>query len=126
MKKENQSSGHDVKISGELVLCDSDIAYHAHRTLFKFGQDRYIICESSPVICLETIRTSSGKLHLACRWKGMLSITLWRDRIHVGDVLHILKSVGMNDRDLSPFMNAEIDDFFPALYYGKHFDVLRK
>ncbi|MGE5894855.1 MAG: hypothetical protein ACM34I_12430 [bacterium] len=126
MEIHDQSSRHDARISGELVLCDSDAAFRAHRTLFKFGRDRYVICRSSPVTCLETMKTSSGKLHLACRWKGMLSVTLWRDRIQVGDVLHVLKSVGMSERDLSPFTGAEIDDLFPALYYGKHFDVLRK
>lgn len=110
----------------EVVVCDGDLSYRAHRELFKFEQDRYVICKDSPLICAETIRTGPAKLHFVCRWKGILTIAMWRNDINLNDVMYILKSVGMSSLDLNPFLGADIEDIFPALYYGKHFDVLRK
>jgi len=68
-----------------------------------------------------------SKLHIAAGWEPMLKVALWTSRrppLH--DVLMLLKKSGVSEAELSPFGNADINDLFPWLYYGKRLEVLRK
>jgi hypothetical protein len=110
----------------EIVLFDTEVSYGAHRELFRFDPDKYVSCENSPVAFLQDISISPGKVHLSLTWENVLGVALWKDRINIGETVLLLKDTGLSDAELTPFRNGSINDIFPVLYYGKHFDVLRK
>lgn len=67
------------------------------------------------------------KLHIAAGWEAILRVALWTSRRPLLiDVLGLLKKVGITESELLPFRNADINDIFPWLYYGKRFEALRK
>lgn len=110
----------------DIVLCDDQVSVNAHKELFNFTDDKYILCEFSPVKCVNSISIKAIRIHLCFSWKGILKVALWKDSIHIGDTLYLLRHAGLEDEQLKPFEEAEIDDVFPSLYYGKNFDALRK
>lgn len=112
----------------EIVLFDDTRARASHKTLFSLDDACYI---QSTVNILESILGAAhaglSRLHISAGWENMLKIAIWTSRrpmIH--EALAILKKAGLKEEDLMPFLNAQTDDLFPWLYYGKRFDILRK
>lgn len=110
----------------EIVLFDTEVSREAHKELFRFDPDNYLSCKSSPVSFLKGSSLSPGKVHLSLTWDNVLSVALWKDRTTIGETILLLKDTGLSEAELNPFKNGSIKDIFPVLYYGKHFDVLRK
>nr|MDA8078658.1 hypothetical protein [Nitrospiraceae bacterium] len=42
------------------------------------------------------------------------------------EVFSLMKRASVADAELAPFRDADINDIFPSLYYGRRFDILRK
>ena len=110
----------------EVVLCDDPISMEAHQDLFHFDSKKYIVCDSSPVNCIDDHISRAGKVHLSLLWEGVLQTALWKDFVSLSEAFYVLKSAGLEEKELVPFKEGKIDDIFPVLYYGKNFDLLRK
>ena len=128
---------HNLKDHHELVICDGDTSRNAHSDRYNFSDESYLIVDNNAGVfgavskIVGAFNSGSagafGKIHIAMGWENLLKISLWREqRPETGEVFTLLKNSGLNSRDLQPFRNADINDFFPWLYYGKRFDVLRK
>lgn len=107
-------------------MCDSESSRNAHKSLYGLKRTQYHICQRSPLKCISDLGEHAMRIHVSCFWEGILKIAIWKDAVTIRDVLLLLRSVGMSDRDIAPFKNADTADVFPVLYYGKNFDVLRR
>jgi|MudIll2142460700_1097286.scaffolds.fasta_scaffold119472_3 hypothetical protein len=112
----------------ELVLVQHELSKKIHQELFSFDESRYIMAGND---ILESILALAGqgvdKMHIAADWKHLLMIALWMpSQPSVFDVMNLLKKYGASDDELAPFRTSDADDFFPWLYYGRKFDMLRK
>jgi hypothetical protein len=110
----------------EIALYDEQVSLDAHMELFKFDPEKYFLCEDSFLECLQNLRSRAIKIHLSLQWENVLKIAIWKNNINISDIIYLLKSSGMTDEDLNPFRRGESGDIFPALYYGKNFDTLRR
>jgi hypothetical protein len=121
----------------ELIICDSTLSKHAHKELFHYSDDVYVIADKAGNIfdAVSDITGSCNSGHLACpsrihmalKWFNLLHVSLWQSkRPATGDVFMLLKNTGINSQELQPFKTAEINDIFPWLYYGKRFDILKR
>lgn len=124
--KDNLMCNYSDVLATEIVICDRNVSLEAHRELFKFDADKYILCDSPPVNCLEETRGSVSKVHISLLWENILSVALWKGSVSLGETMLLLKEAGLEDAELKPFRQGSINDIFPVLYYGKNFDVLRK
>lgn len=124
--KDNLVCDHSDARSTEIVICDGNISLVAHRELFKFDKEKYVLCDTPPVKCLKEAIGSVSNVHLSFLWKSLLGVALWKDTVSNGEVMLLLKETGLDDTELNPFRQGSVNDIFPVLYYGKHFDVLRK
>lgn len=126
-----------LKESRELVICDSEISRLAHKELFHFNDEAYILaCEQDNVF--DTIlgmvdafnaapATGPSRIHIVLAWENILRVSAWKlMRPDLGDAFILLKNSGVNTEELQPFKTADINDLFPWLYYGKRTDVLRR
>ncbi|HXX57781.1 MAG TPA: hypothetical protein VEI96_07245 [Thermodesulfovibrionales bacterium] len=66
------------------------------------------------------------RLHIVATWPDVIRLAAWKTEPKMGDLLVLLKSVGLRADELLPFANADTGDLFPWLYYGKRFDTLRR
>lgn len=121
----------------EIVVCDSETAGRSHQMLFHFTDEAYLTVadgEDAFGFILEIVAfcNSEGsncpsKIHMALNWENLLRVTQWSaEKPAAGNVFILLKNVGIGAQDLQPFKNTDINDIFPALYYGRRFDILRK
>jgi len=115
-----------------VVICDSETARQSHKNLFRSEDDKYIILdETSGIINSVSDAVSKfsalQKIHLVMGWPNILQISLWQTaKPSIGDIFTLLRNEGIGSTELQPFKTSDINDFFPWLYYGKRFDVLRK
>ena len=125
-----KTSGTETRsgVSDEIVLYQGEAAKKSHRNLFTLdaacyrnaGNDmvRTILSVDLKVVC---------RLHIAAGWETTVGIALWTSGTPpVHDVLALLRKAGVTDEELLPFVEADVRDFFPWLYYGNRSDVLRK
>jgi len=121
----------------ELVICDSYNSRQAHKELFHFSDEIYIVSGDTDNVfdliseAVDTLNSSTetcpSKIHIVLAWENILRVSSWKsDRPSAGDALIVLGKSGVSRRDLEPFKTADISDLLPWLYYGKQFDVLRK
>lgn len=126
-----------LKDNHELVICDGETAGDAHRDLYHSRDGAYVIVDETEnffngVFDIVASFNSEppeniSKIHLSFGWENLLKLSLWRDaRPSAGDAFVLLKNAGVGHNEFQPFKNADINDLFPWLYYGKRFDVLRK
>ncbi len=111
-----------------MVLADSKASITAHRELFRFSEGVYMLFDGKEVID-ELNRIQNGRirsLHVSGGWGWLLSLALWKQDMRWGDIMLLLGNAGMEREELMPFRNGPPEDIFPALYYGKRFDVLRR
>ncbi|TAN45709.1 MAG: hypothetical protein EPN22_01590 [Nitrospirae bacterium] len=127
----------EIKDGAELVICDSLIAGSAHKELYRFSEESYLLPDAVTGLfsrvagVVEDMNGSPqsrlSKIHLALSWENLLMISLWRESIpSVADSFVVLSKAGIGTQELEPFKNADVADLFPWLYYAKRFDVLRK
>ncbi len=128
---ENLKDGH------ELVICDSERSQRAHKELFHFRDEVYLITGDQDNVfdtilsMVETFNTAPetgpARIHIVLAWENILRVSSWKSaRPAAGDAFIILKNSGISQQDLQPFKTADVNDLFPWLYYGKRFEVLRK
>lgn len=121
----------------ELVICDSEPSRLAHKELFRFNDEAYIIADEAAnafgaiadVVnsCNSEAARRPSKIHLVLGWENLLKASLWKGaKPTAGDAFSVLKNTGISPQDFQPFKTADINDLFPWLYYGKRFDILRK
>jgi hypothetical protein len=114
--------------SDVLIIADSRASLAAHRELFRFNEEVYLVSESKGIIeVMKSIRKRRPRsLHVSGGWGWLLRLSLWKEEISWGDMLILLKDAGMNREELMPFRDSPPGDIFPSLYYGKRFEVLRR
>lgn len=127
----------DLGNSHEVVICDSALSRQAHQELFRFNDAVYMIAdEGTSIFDVVTQVTTScngareacpSRIHIVLGWENILKVSAWKPtKPAPGDAFLILKGAGVSAQEFQPFKNADINDIFPWLYYGKRFDVLRK
>ncbi|MBF0557845.1 MAG: hypothetical protein HQL08_03585 [Nitrospirae bacterium] len=126
-----------LKGNRELVICDGEGSRAAHKELYNFTDDAYFVAGERENVfdmiagAVDTFNTSAAaglsRIHLVLGWENILRVSSWKSaRPAPGDAFIVLKNAGVSQQDLQPFKNADINDLFPWLYYGKRFNVLRK
>ncbi len=126
-----------LKGSHELVICDSECSRIAHKELFHFSDEVYILAGEQDNFfdtvlgMVESVNavpeTGPSRIHIVLKWENILRVSSWKSaRPAAGDAFILLKNSGVSTQELQPFKTADINDLFPWLYYGKRFDVLRK
>lgn len=126
-----------LKESRELVICDSERSRLAHKEVFHFSDEVYILAGEQDNVFDAILgmtnafnaapATGPSRIHLVLGWENILRVSSWKlRRPDVGDAFILLKNSGVGTQELQPFKTADINDLFPWLYYGKRFDVLRK
>lgn len=126
-----------LKESRELVICDSESSRLAHRELYHFSDEVYILAGDQDNVFdtilgmvnafNETPATGPSRIHIVLGWENMLRVSSWKlIRPALGDAFILLKNSGVSTQELQPFKTADINDLYPWLYYGKRIDVLRK
>lgn len=125
------------KENHELVICDSDLSQQAHKELFHFSDNVYLVTETYADVfdaisgiaasCNAAPENCPSKIHIALMWENLLKVCSWKaTKPLTGDVFTLLRNAGIKSEELQPFKTADINDIFPWLYYGKRFDILRK
>jgi hypothetical protein len=114
--------------SKEIVIYEGEAAKESHKELFSLDDSYYLMAGDNMLKSLSSAVTDDlAKLHISAGWESVLKIALWTSgRPFLHDVLGLLKKAGISEAELSPFKNADINDLFPWLYYGKRFEILRK
>ncbi|MBF0328907.1 MAG: hypothetical protein HQL10_07090 [Nitrospirae bacterium] len=127
----------EIKDAPELVICDSPVARNAHKELYRFSEDAYLLADTANSLfsrvaaVVEDLNSSLQarlfKIHLSLAWENLLKISLWREATpSASDSFVVLSKAGVGRQEFEPFKAASINDLFPWLYYAKRFDVLRK
>lgn len=128
---DNEKNNH------QIIICDSEISKHAHKELFHYSDDQYVIINETDnsfdlifktvEICNLQMSSCPSKMHIVLNWLNLLQVSLWNaEKPTVGDLFTILRNAGIKSDELQPFKTADTNDLFPWLYYGKRFDILRK
>ena len=115
-------------MTSEIVLYRGEAARQSHKELFALPDSCYVpLGEDVTAAVLDSAGEGVTKLHVLSGWEDMLRVALWSvGRPQRREVLELLKKSSAAESDLAPFRDADINDIFPSLYYGKRFDVLRK
>lgn len=125
------------KNNHQIIICDSEISKNAHKELFHYNDDEYIIIDEAHIIfdrifktvklCNSDLSSCPSKIHVVLNWLNILQISLWKaEKPTVGELFTILRNAGIKSDELQPFKTGDASDLFPWLYYGKRFDILRK
>lgn len=126
-----------IKDSPELVVCDGEAARSAHRELYRFNDESYVLASAANDLFLTVaaiieelnneLQSRLSKIHLALAWDNLLTVSLWRETVPSAlDSFVVLSKAGVGMEEFKPFKDAAVADLFPWLYYAKRFDVLRK
>lgn len=112
----------------ELILYQDEQAKKSHKELFSLSDNCYLTAGENIIEALLTLSTRNiSRLHISAGWETILKIAVWTpERPSGGEVLGLMKKSGLSDNELLPFLNSDIEDLFPRLYYGNRFDVLRR
>ncbi len=110
----------------EIVFASSEASRNAHRDLYRFSEQSYIIVDDNLIETVTAFRGDLKRLHISSEWTDIIRLAVWKTEPRMGDVFFLLRSMGVTSEELLPFREADIADLFPWLYYGKRFDVLRK
>jgi hypothetical protein len=110
----------------ETVLASSESSRDAHRELYRFAEDAYIVVSGSLLDTITAFNGDSDRLHISSDWSDAVRLAVWKTDPGIGDALFLLRNMGISSEELLPYRRAEVSDLFPWLYYGKRFDVLRK
>lgn len=114
-------------IPREIVIASNESTRRIHRDLFRFPDESYILIDSDPFAGLFDMEGSQSELriHLALNWPDMIRLATGRERPGKGDIILLMKKVGLSVKELQPF-NDPMNELMAFLYYGKRFDILRR
>lgn len=126
-----------LKNSHEVVICDSELSRQAHKELFRFSDEAYLVADAGSGMfdtvarvadsCSAAGEPCPSRIHIVLGWENILRVSSWKSaKPGAGDAFLVLKSAGVTAQELQPFKTADVNDLFPWLYYGKRFEVLRK
>jgi len=110
----------------EMVFASSEASRDAHRELYHFGEQSYILVTDNLIDTITAFNGDSNRLHISSEWADVIKLAVWKSDPGIGDVLFLLRNMGIPSEELLPYRRADIADLFPWLYYGKRFDILRK
>ncbi len=110
----------------EVVFASDEASREAHRKLYRFDESSYIIVRGSLLGAIMAVQGPLNKLHVSSGWTDIIRLVTWKENPGRRDILFVLRNLGMRPDELLPFMDAEVEDLFPWLYYGKRLDILRK
>jgi hypothetical protein len=110
----------------EIVFASDEVSKNAHWELYRLDEQAYIIITDDLIETITQFRGDPHRLHVSSNWADITSLAVWKSEPKAGDVLFLLRSMGITSEELFPFRDAGIADLFPWLYYGKRVDVLRK
>lgn len=110
----------------EMVIASDEAAMNAHRDLYHFRDDAYIIARDDLLELIMTFSMDLDKLHIATTWIDTLRLVTWKAGPEIGDVFMLLREAGIKTEELLRFRDSDIADIFPYFYYGKRFDVFRR
>lgn len=110
----------------EVVLASNKTCRDAHRALYHFTEDHYVIVEEDLLKAIASVTEDKHRVHITGPWADIIRIATWKSKPGRGDVLLLLRNSGIEGEELIPFRNAESGDIFPWLYYGRKVDVLRR
>ena len=122
----SNKDGNDV--FREIVIFQDEIARKSHKTLFSLDDTCYRqSCKNIVDTIVDVAQTGLCKLHISAGWENILRISVWTcDRPLIHEVITLIRKSGMNEDELRPFKQADINDLFPWLYYSNRFDILRR
>lgn len=120
----------------EIGICDSGASQHAHRDLYRFADDAYLVLtehtdpfeEFSRLVlgCARESKCSGFRMHVVFHWRALLQVAAWKEPLTWPDIYLMLKDAGVEPAEMQPFRDGNPEDLFPWLYYGKRLDVLRR
>ena len=110
----------------EMVFATSEGSRDAHRELYRFDEQSYIIVTENLLETLAAFRGNLDRLHVSTNWDDIIRLATWKSEPKTGDLFLLLRNMGLESEELMPFREADVADMYPWLYYGKRFDVLRK
>lgn len=110
----------------EIVFVSDEASRIAHQELYHFEEKVYIVVAANLLETLAAFRGDLKRLHISTTWIDIARLATWKSEPKAGDILFLLRNLGLRSEELLPFKGADVADLFPYLYYGKRFDVLRK
>lgn len=110
----------------DIVFASSEASRIAHRELYHFEEQAYIIVTENLLETLAGFKGHLNRLHVSTSWVDTVRLATWKSEPEVGDILLLLRNMGLRSEELRPFRGAAVSDLFPWLYYGRKFDLLRK
>lgn len=114
-------------MSREIVICSDKSSEKAHKALFSFPDDCYIIdAEKILDMVVSTAQKDFEKLHIAAGFETILKLALWKEKPEQNDVRSLLLQTGVEDYESVFPPQSGIEDIFFRLYYGSRFDVLKR
>jgi hypothetical protein len=109
----------------EAVLVSDNEAKKLHRELYHCDEDAYRIAEDL-LASVVALSADLRRVHIVAAWTDILRLALWKQEPKTGDLILLLRGIGVKSEELLPFRGANTGDIFPWLYYGKRLDTLRK
>ncbi|MFN3479091.1 MAG: hypothetical protein ACK415_01790 [Thermodesulfovibrionales bacterium] len=113
----------------EIVIASNERTKYIHKELFRFADESYILIDSlirfDPSAIRLQLCENAERVHLALNWTDMIRFGTGREKPATGDILILLKKVGLSEKEIQPFRDS-IYDILAYLYYGKRFDILRR
>ncbi|RMG70082.1 MAG: hypothetical protein D6710_07720 [Nitrospirae bacterium] len=111
----------------EVVISEDELCREAHRGLFRFSSENYIVADGDAFKLLkDVLKAGAIKVHLVGSWRWILGFAMGSKELDRGELFYTLKSLGLKEEELVPFRKSDVDDLFHFLYYGKRFEVLRR
>lgn len=114
-----------MSILREMVIASNELTKNIHRDLFRFPDEYYILIDSDILGLISSHVDRVERIHLALNWPDMMRLAAWCERPDKGDILLLMKKVGLSAGELKP-INDPFNEMLPYLYYGKRFDILRR
>ncbi len=108
----------------EIALCQNEIARTAHKELFNLSESAYLIFNGFGDLI--SLSGKEIKVHLCLNWEGLLKIILWTESPPMPFIMKVLKTAGIEEKELRDMSATEPLSLFHWLYYGKRFRVLRR
>ncbi len=110
----------------DIVIASNEITKNIHRELFHLSEECYILMHDRLIgMALYSFCKNTERLHLALNWADMLRFGTAHETPSKGDIILLLKKIGVSTEELHPFVDS-LNDILAYLYYGKRFDVLRR
>lgn len=108
------------------MLASNEASRDAHRELYHFTENRYIIAGEGILDSVLGVDADLKRLHISSPWNDIVRLATWKSEPRRSDIFLLLMNAGVVAGDLTLLRDSELPDIFPWLFYGKKLDVLRK